>query len=318
MQVSKVVVHSVDNSLETVVLSQQQINLNQNVELDQLILKFYKGINNSTNSHDAIIEESSLLNNKEDIAMNFMNTSTDIASKWFDMYETNTRHTALNLIFALIYDEEKMSFVMFEVVSRAGFVRILEEDANEIEYSLGLMSDSLASVKNAFVYELNEEVLKVRHTLDSQELLEEILGFETIPNTKKSLEILDAMVDYVSEKREEDVYKNAILSKQMILENSELFETIEPQNILENVFDDLDEAETEFIKTTIEETKMNEEIPSAQVGKLQARKKHRLETDSGIVITLPLDAVDINHVLEIIDNPDGTKDIVIKNVSEIQ
>ncbi|HZJ86856.1 MAG TPA: nucleoid-associated protein [Erysipelothrix sp.] len=314
MQVTKVVVHSVDNSLETVILSKQQINLNQNAELDQLIIKFYKGINNSTNSHDALIKEDSLLKNKEDIAMHFMKTSTDIAAKWFDLYETNTRHTALNLIFALIQDEEKISFVMFEVVSRGGFVRVLEDDANEIEYSLGVMSDSLASVKNAFVYELNEESLKVRHTIDSQEYLEEILGFETIPNTKRSLEILDAMVDYVSEKREADVYKNAILSKQMILENSELFETVEPETILENVFDDLDDEETEFIKTTIEETKMKEEIPSDQVGRLKARKKHRLETDSGIVITLPLDSLEINQVLEVIDNPDGTKDIILKNV----
>lgn len=318
MQVQKLVVHSVDNSLDAVVLSKRQVNLNQNAALDTFIQKFYKGILNSSASYDGILNEASILNQSEDIAFNFMSVSTTLAQTWFDHYEGSTRHTALNLIFALITDKEKTSFAMFEVTSRSGFLRKADEDENEIEHSMGIMSDSLASVKTAFVYELNEKTLKVRHAKESQIYLEEMLSFETIPNTKKNLEILDAMVDYVSEKRSEDVFQNTIKSKQLILDNSEVFEEIEPKRILETIFNDFDEDERLFIDETIQDSKMSALIPSQEVNKLSARKKHKLKTESGIDITLPLDSLRIEEVFEVIENPDGTVDILIKNVGGIE
>lgn len=317
MQVTKLVVHSVDNNLDTVVLSKRQVNLNQTVELDDFIIKFYKGILNSSASYEGMLHETSLLKTEDDIAFDFMNLSKVLAQKWFDNYQGSTRHTALNLIFALIVDEEKTSFAMFEVTSRSGFLRKAGEEDNDIEHSMGIMSDSLASVKTAFVYELNEQTLKVRQSAESQIYLEEMLDFETIPNTKKNLEILDAMVDYVSEKREEDITHNIIKSKQLVLDNSELFEEIEPKRILESVFNDFDEEETAFIDETIEESKMSVLIPSEEVTRLAARKKHRLKTDSGIDITLPLDSLRIEDVFEIIENPDGSIDILLKNVGGI-
>lgn len=317
MQVTKLVVHSVDNNLSTVVLSNRQINLNQNAELDALILKFYKGILNSTSSSDALILEESRLLQEEDIALNFMQISKDIAQSWFDYYQGSTVYTALNLIFALLMDEEKTSFVMFEVNTRSGFVRTSEEQEVGIEYNPGILSDSIQGVKTAFIYELNEKTLKVKHNIDSQELLEDILKFETIPNTRKSLEIIDAMVDYVSTKREEDVLKNTIATKQMILDTSELFEEVEPKRILENVFEDLNDEEEIFINETMAQTHMSPLLLSKEVARLSARKKHRLETENGIVINLPIDSLKIESVMEIIENPDGSKDLVLKNIGDV-
>ncbi len=317
MQVVKVVVHSVDNNLDTVVLSKRQINLNQNVELDSLILKFTKGILRSTASYEGILSEDSIFRQDDEGEFKFMEHTTKLAKEWFDHYVANTKHTALNLIFALVMDTDTTHFAMFEVSSKPGFLRTAEMDENNIEYNSSIMNDSLASVKTAFVLDIVSHDLKVRHTLDTQDLLEEMLEFETIPNTKKNLEILDAMVDYVSEKREEDITQNAIRSKQLILDNSELFEEVEPKRILETVFENLDEEEELFIKETMDESKMSPLIPSDEVSKLSARKKHRLKTETGIDLVLPLDSLQLDDMLEIIKNDDGSTDILIKNVGSI-
>lgn len=317
MQVVKVIVHSVDNNLDTVVLSKRQINLNQNVELDGLILKFTKGILKSSASSIGVLSEDSIFKQEVSEEFSFMEHSTKIAQEWFDHYEGNTKHTALNLIFALVMDTDTTHFAMFEVNSKPGFLRTSDTEENVIEYNSGIMSDSLAGVKTAFVLDIITHEMKVRHTLDTQEYLEEMLSFETIPNTKKNLEILDAMVDYVSEKREEDVTKNAIRSKQLILDNSELFEEVEPKRILETVFNDLDSEELDFINETMEEAKMSPLIPSSEVAKLSARKKHRIRTETGIDVVLPLDSLKLEDMLEIKENDDGSIDLLLKNVGAI-
>ncbi|NLW15751.1 MAG: nucleoid-associated protein [Erysipelothrix sp.] len=317
MQVTKVVVHSVDNSLATVVLSKRQINLNQNAELDGFILKLYKGLMKSSGTSSGVLEEESLLNEYIGEEFNFMAVSTTLAQAWFDHYEATTKHTALNLVFAMVHEEETVSFVMFEVASRSGFVRILDEDDNDIEHSLGIMSDSLASVKTAFAFDLNTGDLKVKHNNNTQLYLEELLGFKTIPNAKKSLEILDAMVDYVSEKRQENVLDNTIKSKQMIIETAELFEEVEPKRILDNVFPDLDEDEQTFVNETFEETFLPPLIVSADVSRLSARKKHKINTELGIEVTIPLDSLIIEDILEVKENLDGSVDIILKNIGGI-
>src|SRR5690606_39655460 len=64
--------------------------------------------------------------------------------------------------------------------------------------------------------------LWVKVTQNTQDYLEDILGFETIPNAKKTLEIVDAMIDYVSTSRNENVLDNKIKSKQFVLDVAEL------------------------------------------------------------------------------------------------
>ena len=59
MSVLKVVVHSVDNELETVILSDRQINLSQNVELDDYILKFFVAFKKSSAKSFGLVNEDS-------------------------------------------------------------------------------------------------------------------------------------------------------------------------------------------------------------------------------------------------------------------
>ena len=304
-----------DNNLDTVVLSNRQINLSQNTELDALILKFYKGLKRSANSSKAILNDNSILNVEPDF--NFLDLSKEIANQWFDNYEPSTKHSSLNLIFALISEEESYSFAMFETYSKPGFLRVSDESENDLTYANGIMMDTLASVKSAFIYNLMSQETFIKNTVDSKEDLETILGLEIIPNTKKSLEIVNAIVDYVSETREEDATSNLIKSKTLMFTNAELFEEVEPKRIIDTIFSDLDEEETEFIETSFEEAKISSLLPSEDVKKLHSLKKHKIQTEKSIEVTLPIDSLELDEILEIKHNQDGSVDIILKNVGGI-
>lgn len=320
MSVLKVVVHSVDNELETVILSDRQINLSQNVELDDYILKFFVAFKKSSAKSFGLVNEDSFLNGLVGTRdFEFMNVSKDIARAWFDTYETSHTYTSCNLIFALVETEESLEYAMFEVMGKSGYLKVVDDDStNEIKHSMGILSDRFSSVKTAFSFDLGSGDLVVKTHKDSEEKLESILDFKTIPNARKSLEIVDAVVDELSSRRDDDILENRLKSNQILLADAELFEEIEPKRIVEQVFDSLEEEEIDYLNETIESTLLPNIIDSSAVNRLTSRKKHRIKTEFGIEVVLPLDSVDIDSVLEVETGADGRVNIVLKNVGSIE
>ncbi|HLV50284.1 MAG TPA: nucleoid-associated protein [Erysipelothrix sp.] len=314
MSILKVVIHAVDNHLDTMVLSEKQINLSQNVELDEYILKLFMALKKSSALSKTILSEDSFLTPSIGVRdFEFMGLSQKIAKQWFDDYQGNNRFTSCNLVFAMVETEESVEFAMFEVMGRSGYLKV----DDDIEYSMGILSDSFAGVKAAFSFDLESGDLVVKVNQQTQEKLEDILNFETIPNARKSLEIMDAMIDYVSTLRDEDVLDQKIKGKQFILNSAELFEEVETGRVIEHVFEDLNDEEKTFLNTTIEETHLPKLLESASVNRLSAPKKHRLKTEHGLEVILPIAQMDVDAVLEVVEQDNGQIDIVLKNVGKI-
>lgn len=314
MSVLKVVIHSVDNQLDTVILSEKMINLSQNVALDDYILKMFVAFKKSSaTSKGKLLEGSFLKDNIGSSEFDFMALSKEIAQDWFDHYQGSNTYTSLNLIFTMVETEESVEYAMFEVMGRAGYLKV----DDDIEQNMGILSDSFASCKAAFSFDLESGNLWVKVTQNTQDYLEDILGFETIPNAKKTLEIVDAMIDYVSTSRNENVLDNKIKSKQFVLDAAELFDEVEPKRIINHVFESLDSEELGFIEDTVNETHLPSLIDSTHVNRLSSRKKHRILTDFGIEVILPIASMKVDEVLEVIEQENGQVDIILKNVGKV-
>lgn len=317
MEVLKLVVHTADNTMKTVVLSKKQINLNHNEALDHYIIKFYKRLKNSAAISQGILHDTSVLKQYVGVQFDFMAVSTQLAQEWFDHYEGSTTHTACNLVFALIATDEGVEYVMFEVMSRSGFFTVTSESENNIEHNQGILSDSFASVKAAFTFDLNNGDLWVKHTPATQDYLETMLDIDIIPNAKKSIEIMNAVVDYMAIKRDDDVLGKGLKTKQLVLETAELFEEIEPKRIINQVFETLDETELDFVNTSFEENNMAPLIESKNVTRMQSLKKLRIKTDYGIEIVIPIDSLNPEEILEVEELPNNQVNIKLKNVGKI-
>ena len=314
MSVIKVVIHSVDNQLNTVVLSEKQVNLNQNVELDTYILKLFNAFKKSnTVSKGLLHEESMLYSSIGSRDFEFMDLSKSIAQAWFDDYVGSTTYTSLNLIFAMIDTEDSVEFVMFEVMGRAGYLKV----SDDIEQSMGILSDSFASIKTAFAFDLESGEFFVKLSMATQEQLESVLKFETIPNAKRTLEIVDVMVDYLATQRDSNILEDKIRSKQVILEHAELFDEVETKRIITTVFEDLSDEEKNFVDDTIMETHLPAWVESTAVNRLSSRRKHRIVTEKGLEIVLPLDELDVDAVLAVEEKDNGEIDIRLKNVGKL-
>ena len=163
----------------------------------------------------------------------FMNVSKEIARAWFDTYETSHTYTSCNLIFALVETEESLEYTMFEVMGKSGYLKVVDDDStNEIKHSMGILSDRFSNVKTAFSFDLGSGDLVVKTHKDSEEKLESILDFKTIPNARKSLEIVDAVVDEFSSRRDDDILENRLKSNQILLADAELLKKLNRSELL--------------------------------------------------------------------------------------
>lgn len=317
MDIMNAVIHSVDHEQKTVVLSKQQINLSENKEFDTFVIKLLRSLKNSVSSSKARLNDASILKSYIGVPFDFMSVATHIATQWFDTYTSNALYTSCNLIFAFVDNGDYAEFCMFEVMSRYGFLKVVDDETNTIKQNSGVLIPSYASIKTAFTLNLENGDMLVKHQGETQEILERILDFETLANAKKSIEVLNSVVDYLSTKRDDEGVFNAIKSKQRISEDAELFEEVEPTKIIESVFESLNEEERTFIKESFEANNMLPLIESDQITRLSGTKKHRIKTENGIEIIIPIDSLDIDQVLEIETDAFHRIHIHLKNVGKL-
>ena len=317
MDVIKVVVHALDHQMKTIVLSAKQINLNQGDAVDSLVLRLTKSLQNSTATSNAHLKETSFLSSYVGQPFDFMAVSQQIAKSWFDLREASTLYTSCNLVFAMVDCEDTIVFTMFEVMSRPGYISVVEDDETAIEFQGRVLSESFTGIKHAFLMDLNTGDVSVKTTLKEQPLLEEVFECDIYLNAKNSVTLLTTVVDAVSVQKKQAPLMNTIKAKQLIEENAALFDEIAPKELIEQVFESLDESDVTLINDAFEANHVEPFLQSKQVQRLRSTKTHTIVTDSGVEIKIPLDSVDVNAVLDIEEDERGFVTIHLKNIGKI-
>ncbi|AMC93208.1 hypothetical protein AOC36_04240 [Erysipelothrix larvae] len=319
MDVVKVVVHALDHQMKTVVLSEKQVNLNQDDPVDALVLKLSKSLITSSTTSKAILKESSFLNDIVNQQFDFMGTSEKIAKHWFDLKDASARFTSCNLLFAMIDQEDEGGylFTMFEVNSKPGYISVVKENETDIEFQGRILSESFGGIKNAFGIDLSSGELTVKTPLKTQDVMEEVLDCEIYLNTKNAVTVLQTVVDTVSMSRDEDSLMNIIKTKQLLTENAALFDEVAPKELMTQVFEDLSDQDQTLVDDAFETHHVENFLPSKQVQRLRAAKTHTIVTESGVEIKIPLDSVEVDRVLEIEHDDSGYATIHLKNIGKI-
>ena len=104
--------------------------------------------------------------------------------------------------------------------------------------------------------------------------------------------------------------------KNYLLENSEIADNVMPQAI----------AEVAFQESPLMQREYNEEIVNAGLSQeiqldkeltVKKNKVHKIKTDTGIEITVPIDYFKNKDYIEFINNYDGTLSINLKNIGKL-
>ncbi|WP_159648426.1 nucleoid-associated protein [Erysipelothrix aquatica] len=320
MDINKAIIHTLDDDLKSMILSQQPLNLNNQHAIENYLLKLVKGMQNSTSTTRATIGDRSPFKALIGTQFPFLETTQDLARQWFEQYIQNMDYTSNNLVFVLADLGESVGFGMFELLSKDGVIKITQNVQgveNALVYNHAIMPSGFASVQAGFLIDLTSGDTRVKAVPANRDAIETFLDTTLIANSKQSFQVVDTLIQSISDQRDVDRLPNTIKARQIITDNVELYDEIEPEQILKEIFEDIDEHEASLIHNAFEANNVTDLINLKLMNKTATIKKHRIRTESGIEIILPLDILDVQNIIDIKTDINGRVSIELKDIGKI-
>lgn len=320
MDVIKAVIHSLDVEQKRVAYSERQMNLNTYADTTTLIEKITKSFLNSSAVFKAGLDETSMFKDIINTQFDFMKVSRDYAKKWYDRILIGEEIKPSSMIFAQVDYGETVLFVSFEMKSRPAYVGSMKpglEVDNTLVHESSVISATMGSVKTGFVIDLanGETIVKV-HT-DYEEDVMELVGCQIFANTKRTFNLVDGLIRSLALTRHEDANLKVMKAKQVVSDNMVVLEEIRPMDLISAVYADLDQGETTRIEGALEESFAIDNLQLKDLKKGQTVLKHKISTESGVEISVPISGVNLANLMEVVTQENGQVDIIIKNVGKV-
>lgn len=320
MDVTKVVIHSLDIEQKRVRYSEKQLNLNNFSDALPFLEKITKSFLNSSNVAQGFLQETSQFKEIIGTQFDFMAVSKHYAKQWYDRVLIGEELKPSSLIFAQIDHGETVLFVAYEMKSRPAYVSNMVEGLSVdfgIVHESNVMSGTMGSVNTGFIIDLQtgETIIKVSAELEDD--LMDIMDVEIQANTKKTFNIIDGLVRSIAVKREADPNMQVMKAKQVICDNMVVLEEIRPMDLMHAVYDDLDQNEQAQIESGLEDGRAIDQLQLKDLKKGQVLLKHKISTESGIVISIPVSDVNLANLYEVVTDERGQVNIIIKNVGKV-
>lgn len=320
MDVTKAVIHSLDLENRRVAFSEKQLNLNTYSDTIALIEKITKSFQRSATVSQGYLQETSQFKEIINSSFDFMATARNYAKVWYDRVLLGEDIKASSMIFAQIDHGETVLLVAYEMKSRPAYVGSLHQGLsvdNTLVHESNVMNATLGSVNSGFVIDLQTGETLIKVKLEQEEDLMELMDVEIQANTKKTFNIIDGLVRSIALKRSEDPNMNVMKAKQVISDNMVVLEEIRPLDLMSAVYADLDQQETSQIEKSLEEGNAIDQLQLKDLKRGQTLLKHKVSTESGIEISIPVSDVNLANLYEIVTEENGQVNIIIKNVGKV-
>ena len=320
MNIQRLIIHSLDQNLETEILSDKQMDLNDHAFTEDYIKRFAKSCLNSSATYQGKLNSESNFHEIIQSKFDFIQISKDISKKHFSFHKNQEASKNLNLIFAQLEHGDDLYLACFEVHGSDGFIRVAtrgETIDNEIVHNGMILPNTFASVKSAFMLNLESAELYLKGKPEYQAYFQELFDCEIIANSKAAFSTMLAVVEEVMEKREEESFPKVIHLKEILGNVASEFDLVSTSDVLEEVLEGTNDEESMTIQEHFTEDNVEDDIDLRKLKKSRILSRHRIKTETGIEIILPLNELDLEQVFSIEDNPDGTKDIRIKNIGKL-
>jgi len=105
-------------------------------------------------------------------------------------------------------------------------------------------------------------------------------------------------------------------AKSYIAENAQTSDVLAPMDMGRDVFSESSVMQSEF-RVKLQEAGLEKPVHVDRPYAQKSGRSHKIKTDTGIEITIPVDYFDNERYVEFINNPDGTLSIALKNIAKI-
>lgn len=325
ISVTKAILHTMDEDKQMYFNSENEMVLD--VSVCEYLLKHIEKIMMMNNAQKGKFKLTSKLyaQLKDYHSEHFTALSKKIADIWFSAYIDAMRFCNMNLLFVEFKEEETTYFAAMQFKNKSGYIRAINKEngivKNEILTYKNLLPSLSQSVDEFFVINLlNYDILlkeNKSYINNEEELLlsDQILYCDIEMSMKDSLKTINEIVEKVSDELEEDALENTLKVKRLVKSCIDTDKKLDVMDICPVVFPDHDKFAQKFT-TQLYENKVPKQIPLEAKAPVGIRK-HKIKTDAGVEITIPIEFTQIEDTFQIIQNSDGTISITLNHIGKM-
>ena len=325
---NKVILHILDFNSGVMVFSEQELERTDTVEIF-LQKHVEKSFNNQDVKQGRFYENSTFqqkMANYLNEAVDFVYFSKQIAELLYDSITKAEELASADLLVADLTIEDERYIAVLKCNNRMGFIHQVVQDGevvkNDIINHYAILPSLTQKIDEyAFVNVQSEEIKLVdkKYTVNGETvniMAEQLLQCHSELSAKDSIKIMHEITKKVAEKHGKSPVEAITKVKNYLLENSEIDDNVMPQAI----------AEVAFQESPLMQREYNEEIVNAGLSQeiqldkeltVKKNKVHKIKTDTGIEITVPIDYFKNKDYIEFINNFDGTLSINLKNIGKL-
>lgn len=316
------IVHVLDQSIGMPILSTDVLPLDN--ETEDFITKHLIKIFESSSSCEAIFTETASLKTQLEVPLvesEFISLSTRIAQKFYAALEEIGTIPNGDLICTSFMMDGNSYFGVFKLNYKEEYTHYVAQEEGTVLTTIiknkGIFPSGGKNLEEGIIFSL--ETPKV-WLLDTSKSKYVATLFEVLPalSVKETIKAIEKVATTVIEEHFSDPLQAMTTLKNNISESITLTQTIPIQEVMEKTFGHDEVAYNDCIQK-IDEVGIKD-IPAIEVTDPKISNKfatHKIKTDTGIEIKLPNPIFLNDDFVQIINEPNGTISIVLKNISKI-
>lgn len=329
IDIQSLIVHILDTNMQMPVLSQEEQLLDPDIGefLQKHISRVLKddGLKNAFFDEDSILMETFavLKENTE----KFIDCTSQMARNLYDIMLKNADIPSGDLCCCLFKLDSRQFFGLLKFNYRTSYIHMVHNDErgniNKIIRQKTALPGENQKVDECALICLEDMSIKLtekKFEVDG----EKVYYFSTMflkcsgdISEKEKVKIFKKATKEFNKKFFAEDFTKAADIKQAVAESIEESESIDVESVAEKVFKRNPELRDSYIEHMEKSGIKNNNIYVDEKVSEKAFEKHKIKTDTGIEIDLPVDCYSNKDKIEFIGNPDGTISIVIKNINRI-
>ncbi len=147
-------------------------------------------------------------------------------------------------------------------------------------------------------------------------LPELVLDCSSRVSQKEAIAMVTSITRKVAESHGENPAIAVSRAKTLIIENAEVSEYLDPQELGSAVFAASPLMQQQY-RQEVAQTELGETVKIDRNLAVRTGRTHKIKTDTGIEITIPVDYFQNKDYVEFITNPNGTLSISLKNIGKL-
>lgn len=263
------------------------------------------------------------LNQKND----FVTFSQEIATTIYSALSHAEDIQTADLFICQARIDDTPYLVIFKCINNSGYVHqvnVTEEGTivTELMNSSGLLPSPSQRVDEFAYINLStmEVLLKAKkYSIDGNSvyvLPELLLECAQAPSPAETIKKINKVVKKVTEDYCQNQVETAVAIKSYITENLQPDGELDPQEVGMAVFKDNPSMQAAY-KQEMENAGYTEPVHVDQQSTLKKMQKHKLSTDTGIELTIPIDFFEDTDYLKFCKEENGSISIILKNIQNI-